>query len=333
MTELKAINTFSKRLVAWLTNNVVIAIALLAFVLISIFVPNFFTLRNIKNVLVQSAILCILAAGIAPILILGGIDLSLASTMGLSSILGALYMIGTGNVFLGIIIMLVSGVLIGLFNGFCISRLGMVPFIVTMSVMIVNTGVSTWIARAGSLGGFPRLFLRINKMQLGFLQFPIFLTIVIFIAAFFIMNRSYIGRMLYATGVNETAAKICGIKTKRFILFSYALGGFFAAVAGIIMTSRMGVAAPSLARESVVLDYISAAVIGGVSIYGGKGTVNGAIIGAIFITAINNSLNLLGVDYQTILIVKGLILIIIVGMEKVKINLPTETNPKTNKND
>lgn len=333
MKERKAINPFSKTLVSWLTNNIVIAIALMAFVLISIFVPNFFTFRNIKNVLVQSAILCILAAGIAPILILGGIDLSLASTMGLSSILGALYMIGTGNVFLGIIIMLVSGVMIGLFNGFCISRLGMVPFIVTMSVMIVNTGISTWLARAGSLGGFPRMFLRINKMQIGFLQFPVFLTIVIFIAAYLIMNRSYIGRMLYATGVNETAAKICGIKTKRFILFSYAIGGFFAAVAGIIMTSRMGVAAPSLARESVVLDYISAAVIGGVSIYGGKGTVNGAIIGAIFITAVNNSLNLLGVDYQTILIVKGLILIFIVGMEKVKIHLPSETKIKTEKND
>lgn len=333
MAKRKAEKIFLNTIISRLTSNVVIAVALLAFVLISIFVPNFFTARNIKNLLVQSAILCILASGIAPILILGGIDLSLASTMGLSSIIGALYMIQTGNVFLGIIIMLICGVVIGLFNGFCISRLGMVPFIVTMSVMIVNTGVSTWIARAGSIGGFPRMFLRINKIQIGFLQFPIFLTIVIFIAAYFIMNRSYIGRMLYAAGVNETAAKICGIKTKRFILFSYAIGGFFAAVAGIIMTSRMGVAAPSLARESVVLDYISAAVIGGVSIYGGKGTVNGAIIGAIFITAINNSMNLLGVDYQTILILKGLTLIFIVGIEKVKINLPFATTKEQEEND
>lgn len=303
---------------ALLRNNVGMIFAMVAFVLIAIWVPNFLTVRNIRNLLIQSTVSCFLAAGITPILILGGIDLSLASTMGLSSILGALYMVNTGNVIVGILIMLFTGMLIGLFNGYCISKLGMVPFVVTMSVMIVNTGISTWITRAGSFAGFPTMFLQISKAEFLFIPFPIILVIIFFIGSHLFIKRSYIGRMLYATGVNETAAKICGIKTKRIILISYMVGGIFASLAGVLMSSRMGVAAASLAKESLVMDYISAAVIGGVSIYGGVGSMTGAIIGAIFITVINNSMNLLGVDYQTILITKGLVLILVVAMEKLK---------------
>jgi hypothetical protein len=170
--------------------------------------------------------------------------------MGLSSIVGALYMVQGGNVFLGIVIMIVIGVAFGLSNGFCVVRLRMVPFIVTMSVMIVNTGISTWITPNGSFGNLPKAYLMIAQAGILGIPLPVLSIVVLLIGSYVVLRRSFVGKLLYATGVNQAAATICGIKTNRYVFLSYCFGALFAALAGILMTSRMAmVVSPSASAK------------------------------------------------------------------------------------
>jgi len=311
---------FSKKFtilsINFIRNYLVGLIAFIVFILISILIPNFFSVKNIINILVQSSILCLLTIGLTPILITGGLDISLAAIMGLSGIVGTFYIINYKNVFIGILIMIFIGILIGIFNGFCATWLKMVPFIVTLSVMVVTTGLSIWITKGGSFSGLPDAFLLIYSLQIG--KFPVFL-IVLFIfilITHFIASKSFIGRMLFIVGVNEKAALICGIKTRLIKFVTFAIGGLFAGLAAILLISRMKMASASLAPDSMVLDYISAAAIGGVSIYGGRGSIIGAALGAIFVTTLSNTMNLLGLGFYSILIIKGLVLIFIVSLER-----------------
>ena len=302
-----------------LRNNIIFIMAAVTLITIIIFVPNFLTYRNIINVLNQSIFLCLLAVGLTPVLITGGIDLSLAAQMGLSGIVGALYMVNNGNIFIGILIMLLTGTIIGAFNGLCIAWGEMVPFIVTMSVMILATGLSTLLAKAGSVSNLPQSFLNIYEIKIFTIPISIIIASIVIFIVYLIISKSTFGRLFYLTGTSENAARCCGVKTK-FIKFSaYMLGGLIAGVAAILLTIRMGISAPSLARENVILDYITAVVIGGVSIYGGRGTIVGAVLGAIFITVVlNNSMNMIGIHYYTIIIIKGFVLIFIVLLGKLK---------------
>ncbi|MCL5069556.1 MAG: ABC transporter permease [Actinobacteria bacterium] len=295
-----------------------IGVVVILFIVLSVLIPNFLTVHNFLNIFIQATVVGLLAIGVTPVLICGGIDLSLAALMVVAAILGTSLMGKTGNTFIGILAMLMMGTLGGVFNGFFVTKLKMVPFVVTFSTMVVASGFSVWYTGSESIFGLTDGFVNLGVGRIGPLPIPILILIIVGIISYLIFSRSFLGRWLYATGCNPKAARGCGIPTEKVGFLVYVISGFFAGLAAIIITARLGSASPTMAREGVILDYISAAVIGGVSIYGGKGTAVGAIIGALLITVLGNSMNMLGVTYFTSLIVKGLVIILAVGLDTLR---------------
>jgi len=254
-----------------------------------------------------------MAIGLTFVLITGGIDLSQPSIMAMASVLGAMFMVRTGNAFLGVLIILAVSVGLGLFNGFAVAKLKMIPFVVTLAMKVVAVGLAVWFTDATSVFGLPDGYINLLTAKIGPVPVPvIFLLFFAFIMHFLLVKTMY-GRKVYSVGLNINTARVCGINTTAMLLGVYMISGIFAGLAGILTTARLGSAAASMGADTVVLDVISAAVIGGVSIYGGIGTVGGAVLGALLITIMSNIMNILGISFYTTSIIKGMIIVIATG--------------------
>lgn len=277
--------------------------------------PHFLTLRNLVNVLRQASALGFMAIGVTIVLIAGGIDLSIPSVMALSGILGAMYMRVGGNPFLAVLIMIAVGMACGSINGLAVAYLKMIPFVVTLSTMAIAMGTCVWVTNKVSVAGIHEGFIDFVMAKVWIVPVPvIFLAMAIAIVTAF-TRKSIFGRWLYAVGVNQKTARVSGIPTDHVIFGSYVFSGLFAGLAAIIVTGRLASASPTMGQEGVVLNVIGAAVVGGVSIYGGVGSPLGAVFGAIIITLISNSMNMMHVPYFTTLIIKGIVIIIIVALD------------------
>jgi len=293
------------------------AIAVMILVL-SITVENFMTWTNITNLLAQVAPIAFMATGITFVLISGGMDISGPSVMAASSVLAVAFItsfeVVTGvHLVIGCIILLLSGGLFGLINGVAIAKLKMVPLVVTLSMMTVATGIATVLGGAKGLPTIPSTFADIfNKYTI------IGLLFVITWLLDFILTGTAFGRKVYYIGNKEETAKVSGIQTDTVLLKVYILCGVCAALAGIANVAIISTARASMGPQSQILDVVSAAVIGGVAVNGGKGRVRDAVLGAFLIVGINNIMNLIGVsDYYTTLI-KGSIIIFAMGIESIK---------------
>ncbi len=287
-------------------------------VVLSFTVENFMTWANITNLLAQVAPIAIMAAGVTFVLITGGMDISSPAVMAASSVIGVAFMTSfeviTGvHLIIGSIVLLIAGGLFGLINGFAIAKLKMVPLVVTLSMMTVATGIATVVGGGVGLPVIPSTFANFfNKYTI--------IGMLIFIPAVldFILTGTSFGRKVYYIGNKEETAKISGINTAKVILIVYVICGVCAALAGIINTAALSTARATMGSQSQILDIISAAVIGGVAVNGGKGRVRDAVLGAFLIVGINNVMNLLGVsDYYTTLI-KGSIIIFAMGVSSFK---------------
>lgn len=301
-----------------IVSKIPVAVLVIVVVLVSLSVPRFFTARNILNIAFQTSGTGLMAIGLTAVLITGGMDLSLPSVMALSGILGAMFMSSGGNPVIGILIMLLTGSVWGALNGFAVARLRMIPFVVTLSTMVIATGASVWVTNATSVGGLPESFTDTVTAPVAGVPVPVLLLFVVVILAQVFMTRSLYGRWLYAVGQNAKTARVSGVPTDLVIFGCYVASGFMAGLAAVVLTARLMSAAASMGKETVVLDIISSAVVGGVSIYGGKGSPIGAVLGALFITSITNSMNLLGVSYFTTLLIKGCIIIVAVAIDSLR---------------
>jgi len=291
---------------------------IVSFVFASILVPRFFTVNNFFNIIVQTCPIGLMAIGLTFVLVTGGIDLSMPAIMSVAAVIGAMFMKSSGSGLGGSILMIAAAMAVGLFNGFAVSTLRMIPFVVTLSIMVVGSGTAVWLTNAESVFGLPDAFINTLTGRIG--PVPVAVIILAFFAwaAHFVMSRTIYGRRVYAVGINVKAARVSGIRTTRVLLSVYVISGFFTGIAAIISTARLGSASPAMGSDALVLDVISSAVIGGVSIYGGTGTVLGAVVGAIFITIISNIMNLLGVSYYTTLAIKGLIIVLATGLDRLR---------------
>jgi ribose/xylose/arabinose/galactoside ABC-type transport system permease subunit len=288
-------------------------------IILSITVPNFFSVRNIINLLTQSSTIGLMALGMAFVLILGGIDLSIPATMAFSGILGALFMRDVGSPLIGCIIMVVVGICVGCVNGFAVAKLNMIPFIVTLSMQAILTGSSIWLTNNDSVYNLPESFPSSVLVRIGGLvPLPVFILIGVTVIVHIVLKKSFFGRWVYASGINKEAAEVCGIPAKKVVFLSYVFSGFFAGLTAVIVTARLFSASATMGSESIVLDIVSSAVIGGVSIYGGVGTAIGAVVGAIFITIISNTMNLLHVPYYLTLVIKGMVIIGVVAIDSIR---------------
>jgi len=284
------------------------AIAIM-FVTLSFTVKDFMSYQNITNLLSQVAPIAIMASGVTFVLVTGGMDISSPSVMAASAVVGVYYMTATGNLAIGTLVVLAVAAALGLINGFAIAKLKMVPLVVTLSMMTVATGLATVLS--GSVG-LPIL----PPEYSGFFNKYTVIGMLIVIPGIldYILKGTSFGREIYYIGNNQNTARISGVNNDKVVIITYVICGICAGIAGIINTASISTARASMGPQSQILDIISAAVIGGVSVNGGKGRVRDACLGALLIVGINNVMNMLGVsDYYTTLI-KGSIIIFAMGI-------------------
>ncbi|WP_394890492.1 ABC transporter permease [Mesorhizobium sp. AaZ16] len=296
--------------------TLVLALTVAILIVMAFHAPAFFRVNNLVNVLVQTSVLGLLAVGMCFVLVGGGIDLSMPSVLAFSGILGVIYMRETQDALLGPLIILAAGGLLGAFNGAAVAYFRMAPFVVTLATMTVVGGANVWLTGSQSVFGYPAVFE--NVVLARFLGLP--LSVWVFLLgtalATAVMSASPFGRQVKAVGFNPKAAEIARVRVPRVIFATYVVSGVLAALTGILLVARLGSASANLGSDSLLLDIISACVIGRVSIYGGVGSPLHAALGALFVTLISNSLNQLGVSYFASLIIKGCIIIVFVYLDK-----------------
>ena len=283
---------------------------------LGLYAPSFFKVNNLINILVQASTLAVLATGMSMVMIGGGIDLSLPFNAALSAVLGAMYMRATGDAVAGPLIMLAAAVAIGAFNGIAVGYLRMIPFVVTLAMMTVTNGAAVWLTGSISIAEIPDAFVDPFFSRYFGLPLPVWIAAVAAVVCTLLMAGTVYGRWLYAVGINPKAARVARIPGPRVIALSYVLAGFTAGIAAIMLTGRLASASSNLASPSMVLDVISACVIGGISIYGGAGKVWGAVFGALFITLLNNALNAAEVSLYVNQMIRGFVIIGFVALDR-----------------
>lgn len=286
------------------------------------------TRSNIINVILQSSTRGMAAIGQAFVILTAGIDLSVGGLSIMTMIIGAKLMQGVSeytlfyepqaanptNPFLGILIMLLIGAAVGAGNGLATSRIGMPSLIVTLAVWRITLGSALVISEGKTLGNLPSLIHFVGQGRIAGIPVPVIIFIVSGVIAYFVLHHTSFGRAVYAVGGNPVSAWLSGIKVKRTLLSVFVISGVTASIAGLIIMGRMG-SASLAASGNLELDSIAATVIGGVSLMGGRGTVIGAIIGAIILGVIQNGMNIMNVDPALQGIVLGVIIFAAVAID------------------
>ncbi|MFZ3570434.1 substrate-binding domain-containing protein [Streptomyces sp. BH097] len=272
-----------------LTALVVLVIAM------SLMSGDFLTTQNLLNVGVQAAVTAILAFGVTFVIVSAGIDLSVGSVAALSATVLAWAATNEGvPVVIAVLLAVITGIACGFVNGLLISYGKLPPFIATLAMLSVGRGLSLVISQ-GSPIPFPDSVSKLGDTLGGWLPVPVIVMIVMGLITAVVLGRTFIGRSMYAIGGNEEAARLSGLRVKRQKLVIYGLSGLFAAVAGIVLASRLASAQPQ-AANGYELDAIAAVVIGGASLAGGTGKASGTFIGALILAVLRNGLNLLSVS-------------------------------------
>lgn len=277
------------------------------------FLPQLTSAENLRNLLSNMLPLLLVTLGQMIVLITGGIDLSVPSVIAMASVCGAWVMNETTGVLSGhpfavpaaIVVMLAVGAGVGLFNGVSVAVLGMPPFIVTLATTMGLGGVSVWATRSRNISNLPDAFVDLAWGTAGDIPVAWIGVAVVAVAIHLMLGRLVVGRWLYAVGLNARAARVSGVPVRRVVVFAYALAGACAAAGSVLYTARLQTGSPTLVGREFLLDVIGAAVVGGSSLFGGKGKVLGTVFGVLLFTLISNTLNLLGLEHFTVISVKG----------------------------
>lgn len=301
-------------------NKIKPLIGLLIFsAIISLLSPRFLTSSNLLNVFRQTSINAIIAAGMTFVILTAGIDLSVGSILGFTGAIGASLLMGGMNVYLAMLIAITVGAFAGMVNGIIITKGKVQPFIATLATMIFLRGATLVFTNgkpvAVSASQVSGVFRWIGTGKLLGIPIPIVLMIIVFIICYYVLNHTQFGRHIYAVGGNEEASLLSGVNTHKVKIWAYTISGILAAVAGIIVTSRLSSAQPT-AGDGYELDAIAAVVLGGTSLIGGQGTIVGTIIGALIIGILNNALNLMDVQSYYQAIAKAVVILIAVLLDR-----------------
>ena len=257
--------------------------------------PEFLSARNLVNVLVQSASLGIVATGMAFVLLTAGIDLSVGSAMFVSAALaGKMVVAGWG---LGAAFAVVAGVGLawGLGNGLVVTRLGVKPFVVTLSTLYIGRGLGLWLTQTRALN-LPDSLLLVGSARVAGVPLPVLALAAVLVAAHVVLERTAFGRHLYAVGADAEIARRAGVPVRRTLLGAYAAAGLLAALGGAVAVAQLGAVSPTFGREREFAA-IAAAVLGGVSLFGGKGRVlPGVLLGTLLLQTVENGLVIVNAD-------------------------------------
>jgi len=293
----------------WIQTYMLIFIVVGLGVVLSIVSKNFLTTTNLLNVVRQIAINGILAIGMTIVCLTGGIDLSVGSIVAFSGIVTA-GLLRDKNLPMIVVILLaiLVGAVLGLYNGYFIAYWNAAPFVVTLSMMTIARGMTYVYCDGRPISNLPTGFLAIGKGSIARIPAPTIILIVVFVLASIMLTKLKFGRYIYAVGGNENAAMVSGINVKRIKMMVYVLSGTACGIAAIILTARVSAGLPT-AGSGYELDAIAATVIGGTSLSGGRGRLWGTMVGAILLGIVNNGLDLLNVSSFYQQIVKGLIIL------------------------
>ncbi|MFD4477721.1 substrate-binding domain-containing protein [Streptomyces sp. NPDC058471] len=300
-----------------LLDNGALSALVVLLVAMSLLSGDFLTTQNLLNVGVQAAVTAILAFGVTFVIVSAGIDLSVGSVAALSATVLAWTATSQGlPVWLAIVLAVGTGIACGFVNGLLVSYGKLPPFIATLAMLSVARGLSLVISQ-GSPIPFPDSVSNLGDTIGGWLPVPVIVMIVMGLVTAVILARTYIGRSMYAIGGNEEAARLSGLRVKRQKLVIYGLSGLFAAVAGIVLASRLVSAQPQ-AAQGYELDAIAAVVIGGASLAGGVGKASGTLIGALILAVLRNGLNLLSVSAFWQQVVIGVVIALAVLLDTLR---------------
>lgn len=292
-------------------------ILILLIILMTILTPHFLTATNLLNIVRQMSIIGIIAIGVTPIIITRGIDLSSGSLIALISVVVAMTAQADMPIIFPILAGLGAGLFVGFINGFMVAKAMLPPFIATLGMMTSARGLALLVSDGRPIGGISDSFRFIGQGVILGIPVPIIIFAIIGLITWVILNKTKLGKYIYAIGGNEQAAITAGINVPKVKLFVYSYAGLLGGIAGIILTSRIASGQPQ-SGLMFELDAIASAVIGGTSLFGGIGTVGGTIIGALIIGVMNNGLDLLGVSSYWQQITKGAIIVIAVYIDSRK---------------
>ena len=283
----------------------------------SLLSPYFLSSKNFTNLLLASSTMGIIAMFTTMLMVGGGLDLSIGSTVALVGVIisHAQYTLGIpGAVAVG----LAASVVIGLTNGLLVTRVGINPLITTLGMFSVVRGLAFVISGGLTETMFDPVFGRLGRGFIAAIPVPVIIFAVVTVACHVVMKYTKYGRAMYSIGGNPTASRLAGLPVKRYQLAAYVLSALSVGVAGVILTSLLGAGAPQ-AATGLELSVIAAVILGGTSLAGGKGTILGTLLGVLILGTLNNGMVLLSVSAYYQQIAQGLVLLLAVGLDQLRL--------------
>lgn len=299
-------------------NGSVIIFAIIC-IIAAVSVPRFASVNNILLIIKQSAIPIIACIGMTMVLMTGGIDLSLGYTIGLASILTGL-MVKTYELPypVAILIPLLAGALIGLVNGICVQKIKVPAFITTLGTGYIVFGLAEIISHGEAVNRLPKPFLALGKTEVLGVNTTVVLTLVICLIFYYILHHSTFGRNLSAFGLSEPASRLSGVATSRINITVYVISAVLASLVGILLSIDVNCAQPTMGGGNYTFEVITGAVLGGVSLFGGVGSIIGAVFGVMTIKVIGNCINLMNAAYYLYDAIMGIIILAAIIFENIK---------------
>jgi ribose/xylose/arabinose/galactoside ABC-type transport system permease subunit len=319
----------------WLlfSDYLVLALTVLYVAALWLVVPEVLSPTNLTDIFLQVLPLFVAAMGVMMVLMVAQIDLSATSIMAMSCVVGASIMTSQDGYLAGhawapvvaVLAIVAIGVLIGVLNGICTIVFDMPSFLVTLTTMMFFSGAAIWYTAAhtssgSSIGALPSSFLAIGYGGVWGIPYAAVVTLALAVAVHFVLTRTVFGRWVQAVGLNPRAAEVSGVPVKAVVIGCFAISGLFSTFAAIIYTARLEAGTPILGQR-ILLDVIGAAVIGGVSLFGGKGTVVGVLFGVLFLSAVDNGLQLLGLSLSSVYAIKGGVILFAAVTDAIRHNL------------
>ncbi|HTX78305.1 MAG TPA: ABC transporter permease [Longilinea sp.] len=288
-------------------------------VFLSLTTSTFLNQQNIFTVLRQAAIVSIVSIGEMLVMLLGGMDVSLGALLGFSGIVSASLMVNYGvSPVVACLASMAVGSVIGLVNGFLVTKVRINAVIATLGMMNVLSGMALWYTQGATIVG-PQLnkIAFVSRGYVGPIPVPVILMFVFYIVFYFVLNKTVFGAQLYAIGNNEKAAWLAGIKVDRMKMLAFMLAGLLAGFSGFMQVSRQGSATSSMGSD-FLFPILTAVILGGISLSGGKGRIQNTLIAAVFLMTITNGMVLLGISLYVQGIISGLILIFALSLDRLR---------------
>ena len=298
-----------------LVRNSMVFVLLVVMFYFSIRNPNFATLPNFRTIMIAAAPFALITLGQTLVILTGGIDLSVGSIIALTTMTGAKLVVDHPHqLVLSIFAAVFVGFLAGLVNGVVVSYLNVTPFVATLGMLTVASGLAYVIGQGAPINGLPDSWGKIaNSKFLGF-QSPVFIMVAGFIILGIVMTRTSFGLRIYAVGGNRVAAEVAGVNPRRILIYVYSISGTLAGISGVILSSRVISGPPNLG-SGYELGAIAAVVIGGASLMGGRGTIWGSLLGLFLIQTLNNGLDILLIPAYWQSVISGVLIVSAVAVD------------------